>query len=235
MFGLFKKKKKTEVLSHTDYNLFFENQIVDGTPVEILEIGQLNTPSGQIAVCDPLVYPDMLPLNRKVKPGKHPITICIAKTEDSGDRYAAAKLELNNKTAVKWVMALRDGEDINELTDDADYFGFPVDAGLGSFVDGESAIEYLKFESEFMKTNPGGNIYDDFFAAEFKKNAKDQHNPSDPGDWINFHLPDSDLNIVMFHSGYGDGTYPAYWGIDNEGEIVSLVIDFFVLLTPDYE
>jgi hypothetical protein len=37
----------------------------------------------------------------------------------------------------------------------------------------------------------------------------------------------------MFQSGYGDGIYPAYWGMTNDNEIVSLVIDFFVLLLPE--
>jgi len=36
----------------------------------------------------------------------------------------------------------------------------------------------------------------------------------------------------MFQSGYGDGVYPAYWGIDKDGNITSLVIDFLVLLLP---
>jgi len=237
MFGLFKKKTltKTEILSHADYNLIFENKEVENTPIELLEIGDLNVPSGQIVVCDPLVNSQTEPLTKKVKPGKYPIKIYVAKTKESGDRYAIAKLEFSNKRAEKWVMALRKEDDINELTDEADYFGFPVDAGLGGFYDFESGKEYQKFESDFMKANPEGNLYDDFFAAEFKKNAKDQNDPTDYGDWINFQLPNSELNITMFHSGYGDGSYPSYWGIDKNGEIVSLVIDFLVLLVPEYE
>lgn len=38
---------------------------------------------------------------------------------------------------------------------------------------------------------------------------------------------------VVVSSGYGDGVYPAYWGIDENGEIVSLVIDFLVLVKED--
>jgi len=237
MFGLFKKKtaKKTEILSLADYNLIFDNNEIEETPIELLEIGELNVPSGQIVVCDPLVNSQTEPLTQTVKPGKYPIKIYVAKTKESGDRYAIAKLEFSTKKARKWVMALKDEDDINELTDEADYFGFPVDAGLGGFYDFQSGIEYQKFESEFYKANPDSNIYDDFFASEFKKNAKNQNDPADYGDWINFKLPNSELNITMFHSGYGDGSYPSYWGIDENGEIVSLVIDFLVLLVPEYE
>ncbi|MEM9836927.1 MAG: hypothetical protein AAF828_10515, partial [Bacteroidota bacterium] len=66
MFGLFKKKaeKKTEKLSHADYNIIFENQIVEDTPIELLKIGNLKVSSGKIVVCDPLVYSDTPPLSR---------------------------------------------------------------------------------------------------------------------------------------------------------------------------
>ena len=237
MFRLSKKKneKKAEVLSFTDYNQIFDNKIIEGTPVELLEIGDLFLPSGQIVVCDPLVYPESSPLTRTVKPGTYPIKIYVAKTKYSGDRYAIAKLEFSDKKAERWVMALTAEDDINELTDEADFFGFPVDAGLGGFFDFKAGKEYQKFEADFMKKHPDGNIYDDFLAEEFKKNANDQGNPTDYGDWINFQLPDSELNIAMFHSGYGDGNYPSYWGIDKDGEIVSLVIDFLVLLVPEFE
>lgn len=39
-----------------------------------------------------------------------------------------------------------------------------------------------------------------------------------------------DLNdAVMVTSGYGDGAYPCYWGIDATGSLTSLVVDFLVL------
>jgi hypothetical protein len=36
----------------------------------------------------------------------------------------------------------------------------------------------------------------------------------------------------MFAPGYGDGVYPAYWGVDTHGKAINLVIDFHVLLLP---
>ncbi|MEL6559534.1 MAG: DUF4241 domain-containing protein [Bacteroidota bacterium] len=228
-----KSEQKMEKLSHVDYNVIFESDSVENTPIELLNIGTLNVPSGQIVVCDPLAHPSTPPLERTVDPGIYPVKIYIAKTEEAGDRYAIAKLEFSKNKAVKWVMALQVGDDITELSNELEYFGFPVDAGLGGFFDYQSGKEYQKFESDFIKANPEGNIYDDFFAAEFKKNAKVQNDSNDVGDWINFRLPSSELNISMFHSGYGDGFYPSYWGIDQNGKVVSLVIDFLVLLVPE--
>ncbi len=222
-----------EIYAHADYNLIFDHSSVDGIPVELLNIGELNVPTGQIVVCDPLAAPDTPPLTRSVTPGKYPVKIYVAKTEESGDRYAVAKLEFSTVRADKWVLAVREGEDLHELKEPGEFYGFPVDAGLGGFFDVQTALEYNSFIDNFLKKNPGANIYDDFFAAEFKKNAVEPDNPSDYGDWVNFTLPGSDLNITMFQSGYGDGMYPAYWGMTKDHQIVSLVIDFFVLLLPE--
>jgi hypothetical protein len=221
-----KKIVQHDILSDINYNQVFENKIVDKTPIKLLEIGDLKVPSGKIVACDPLTTVDFTPFNKTVKPGIYPVKIYVAQTKESGERYAIAKLEFSSKKADKWVLALHDEENTSELKNPDDYFGFPVDAGLGGFVDYKAALAYRKFEDQFQKEHPAGNIYGDYLAAEFKKNAKD---PKDDGDWINLKIPNSDLNITMFHSGYGDGSYPAYWGITRNNEIVSLIIDFLVL------
>lgn len=40
------------------------------------------------------------------------------------------------------------------------------------------------------------------------------------------------VDAVMVSSGYGDGTYPCYWGLAADGSLTSLVVDFRVL-APD--
>jgi hypothetical protein len=61
-------------------------------------------------------------------------------------------------------MAVVGEQDINELKEDDAFFGFPVDARLGCFCDLETQDFY--------------NIYDDFFAEEFKKNSIDKNDRS---------------------------------------------------------
>lgn len=131
--------------------------------------------------------------------------------------------------AVNWEMAFVAGQNISELKGEDEFFGFPVDAGLGCFCDFETQELFTQFYRDFLQKKPEGNIYYDFFAAEFKKNAIDQNDPDDVGDWLNFYLPNkSDSNVIMFHSGYGDGFYPCFWGTNKQGEICSLVVDFQV-------
>ena len=237
LMGLFNKlfgnKRKDPIMvkpSLVDYNQYFDNTIIDKTPLKFLDLGELNLSTGKIVACDPLVcLYDTSPFTRTVQPGKYPVIACIAKTENSGDRYAIVKLEFSKDRATKWEMALTEQQDINELKEDDDYFGFPVDAGLGCFCDLETQQFYNQFDTDFMQRNPEGNIYNDFFAAQFKKNAIDQNDPQDIGDWLDFYLPNRpDLNVIMFHSGYGDGSYPCYWGINEDGKICSLIVDFQV-------
>jgi hypothetical protein len=80
-----------------------------------------------------------------------------------------------------------------------------------------------------MEENPQRDVYNDFIAPEFEKNAIDFNNPNDIGDRLNFYLPNRpELNVIMFHSGYGDGRYPCYWGIAEDESICSLVVDFII-------
>ncbi len=231
LFGNKEKDLNPVKLSLIDYNQFFDNKTVDNTPLEFLYLGKLHLSTGQIIACDPLVcLYDTSAFTKTVQPGNYSVIASIAKTEKSGDRYAVVKLEFSRDRAIKWEMAVTEHQDIKELTEDDDFIGFPVDAGLGCFCDAETQQLYNEFYTDFMQRNPEANIYDDFFAAEFKKNAIDQNDPQDIGDWLNFYLPNRpDLNVIMFHSGYGDGVYPCYWGLNAEGKICSLIVDFQVL------
>ncbi|MBL7909966.1 MAG: DUF4241 domain-containing protein [Bacteroidia bacterium] len=216
--------------SNINYNLYFDNKEVNGTTLTFLELGNLNLPTGKIVACDPLVcLGDTPAFTKTVKPGIYPVTVCIAGDGDFAGRYAAVKLEFSKTKATKWELALLEGQDIKNLSTEDSFYGYPVDAGLGCFCDFETQDNYLKFDRDFYSKNPNGNIYDNFFAGEFKKNA-DPTNPHSIGDWLNFHLPNApEQNVMMFHSGFGDGLYPCYWGIDDNGEICSLIVDFMVL------
>ena len=228
LFG--KDNNSKEVLSLVDYNIFFTKSEYKETPLSLLNLGEIDVPTGNIIVCDPLTsYYDAIPLTKNVKPGKYPVTISVADTKDSGQLYAAAKLEFTKTIPTKWVLALNKEQDINELKDQYDYFGFPVDAGLGCFLDVETQKYFKQFDDKFHKENPDFNIYDDLLADEFKKNAVNPNDINDCGNWVNYHLPNKpNLNIIMFQTGSGDGVYPAYWGIADNGEICSLVIDLHV-------
>lgn len=50
---------------------------------------------------------------------------------------------------------------------------------------------------------------------------------SAPRDQV-FSLTDSESDAVIVQSGYGDGAYPAFWGVAADGSVVDLLVDFLV-------
>lgn len=66
------------------------------------------------------------------------------------------------------------------------------------------------------------------FQESYEANPKFQNQG---GNFLEWKLPESGFRAVMFSSGMGDGIYSGYWGLDEEGEIVCLVVIF---MNPEY-
>lgn len=68
---------------------------------------------------------------------------------------------------------------------------------------------------------------DDYFASLLEESYKKYPGyQRDGGDFLNWTIPGTDKNVVIFASGWGDGVYPCYWGYDRNGKICSLTISF---------
>jgi len=112
----FQNNEANVKLATCDYSDYFDKTEFNGTPLKHLELGQLNLPTGQIIACDPLVtFSNSLPFTRTVKPGSYPVIVCIAMTKNSGDRYAVVKLEFAKTKAIRWELAITDGQNTNDL------------------------------------------------------------------------------------------------------------------------
>lgn len=208
----------------TDLESYFTTNEIAGQQLETMEIGNVSLPSGKIVVRDPLVA-----LNANQSPyfvqapiGNFPVTISVVKSEDWGDRYAVVKVEFTKEKPVIYREALMGIEELEDVTED-DYFGFGVDAGLGCITD----AEVLPFVDIFIDEINVENVYDDYFAGLFAQNYKDNpKNQREAGDWINWKVLNTEYQIPMFASGFGDGTYPVYFGYDANEEICGLYIHF---------
>ncbi|MCI5056916.1 MAG: DUF4241 domain-containing protein [Flavobacteriales bacterium] len=225
------EKKKSLLNAPNDFNEYFSNDKLFGRKLHKLEIGDLKVPTGKLLVCDPLAHlrKEVEPYYVQVTPGEYPITVLVVEVEEDHYRYVAVKVKFTQELAVEYSEALVGSEDLNNL-EEGDYFGFGVDAGLATIIDEKTRDEFCYFRNEWEKKNKGANIYDDYFASEFKKSFNE--NPvfqRDAGDWINFKIPNTDLNIPMIQSGFGDGVYPAYFGFDKDGMPADLVVQFIDL------
>ncbi len=187
--------------------------------------GDLIIESGQIVVTDPILLYNDTPLEKRVQKGHYPVYLYYKPTQ-FGKRIFYAMLEFQNEIPSQWEYALMDNAYLEEKDKKLNGY-YAEDAGLLSFSDGETNINYQNEYLNYLKSHKNKNYYDNVLAAHFTKNGNTPPGTFADGDWVNYHLKDSrNENIIMFRSGMGDGIYPAYWGLDSLGNAVQLVIDF---------
>jgi hypothetical protein len=183
------------------------------------QIGELIVQSGLIVACDPFVFFDSAPFTTQIPVGVYPVILSVAGFNDD-QRVAYAKLHISNQPTVLWEMALLPDQDIKSLKED-EFFGYPVDAGTGCFMDSEAASVFLKkFEDEVSSDNYS---FSDFVIAEMEKNYVHTWN------WANIKTDETNGNLIAFTAGFGDGAYPSYFGFDIDGKVTSIVTDFQII------
>jgi len=196
-----------------------------------IHIGDVNLPTGKIIVSDPFFSLEQRPFARTVEPDKYPVFIYVSQIDAAHHRIAYAKIKFRPEDATKWILALTDdltNDELNDLGED-EFYGFPVESGLACFLDEETNKSFIAKMDELQEKNPESNYYDDVLSSEFMEYSGKNSFSRELGDW-NDHHPDaeSDNNIIMFASGWGDGYYPAYWGLNENGDAIELVIDFLI-------
>lgn len=110
-------------------------------------------------------------------------------------------------------MLVHEGQDTSALKE-GHFFGYGVDSGTGCFID-LSAAKVLELK---MRENP--DYYEEIIAAMDRTYVS-------TWSWAN--IPLGKGNLVAFSSGFGDGGYASYWGLDAAGEISVVVTDFSVV------
>lgn len=178
----------------------------------VFDGGRLRLTSGRIVACDPLVNMGRPAFTVEVPNGAFPVRLALAAGGVDDGRVAFARVDFSSEPAVRWELALVPGQDAATLKAD-EHFGYPVDAGTGSFVDpATAAIADKKMRA------------DEDLAQRWITEGEHRKPPM-------FFL-DVDMgpgNIIMFHSGWGDGVYASWFGYDAQGHVAALVTDFLVI------
>ena len=225
---------REKTLSPVNLNEYFEQPVIAGKSLAVMDIGPCSLPTGRVLVRDPLVYltlPGEEPYLQTAPAGTYRTQVCVVKSDEDGDcdRYAAVRLCFSQARPVKFYEALTGRESLDELAnlEEGDYFGFNVDAGLGCICDQEVRGTFTAFLDAWEKENPGGNFYTDYLAALFAENyrARPEYQ-REGGDWLNWRVPGTEYHLPIFQSGFGDGVYPVYWGFDQSGTLCQLVVHF---------
>jgi len=194
--------------------------------------GELFLPTGSIVCGDPFFLDGVRPFKEKVDPGRYPVIISIYKVEEGHHRIAFGRIRFSDIPAVRWQLAFMDDVTDEQIAsiEPGEFYGYGVDAGLACFTDATSMELFDKSMDDFYKNHPVKNYYTDVLAPEFKVSSGDHPLSVPEGTWNNhFPVKGDDRNVVMFSSGWGDGTYPVYWGLDASGNITEMVTDFGVV------
>ena len=219
---------KDKLACKTDLDAHFTEKVIGNREVDVLDIGAVHFPSGTIFACDPLVeLEDTPPFIQTIPAGTYPVKICVVPSEKYGDRYACVKVEVSREKPVRYELGMTGKEDLDEELDEDEYFGFGVDAGMGCVADIQTQAAFKTYWAKRLEEDPDIDPYNDLFCDLLEENAKacPKYQLSH-GDWLNWTVPDTDCNLPIFASGWGDGYYPVYFGYDAKGEVCAVYVRF---------
>lgn len=201
-----------------------------------LTVGQVDITSGKVVVADPLCYMYgehiIAPvLKRGIPNGTYPAEVALFRNELAGIRMCTARLKIKDTQAVRYELAESEEETAAAKLKDGVMHGFPVDAGMMCFIDAKAAENFNSFLDNWHKLNKGKNHYDDYFAAFFAESYKNLPQfQREGGDFIGWTNPDTNEQMIMIASGFGDGFYRSFWGFDEAGGICELIVP---MVDPD--
>jgi len=197
----------------------------------VVDCGELCMPSGKLVVCDP--FADMRRNGNasvRTPSGRFPVRVTVADVSPKQDRsdlreaYTTLVLRDEPESHRRGLALLQAGEPIPLMNAD-EFIGFRVDSGTACFVD-EAALQRGMPENE-------SSWLSQLFENErpdswFKRMDSAAH--LRPG-LANIPLPlaTDGSNLVLFHSGWGDGIYPVVGGYASDGTLVRVHVDFGVV------
>ena len=203
----------------------FSRDFVENPLLETYEVGKIHISSGKIVASDALISPDHSAFNQGFPKGDFQVLVhkeresnCIAYAEIVFDK---------NQLAENWTLALCGDQNLEDLKE-GEIFGYPVESGMGSFMDkdAQNALNNLEQDLFHKKGADFMGIYEEFFHAHFfdEKRAIDQFAVLKPYD-------SKPENIVAFETGYGEGFYATYIGYSKDNQPVKLISEFIEIET----
>lgn len=182
-------------------------------------IGKLRLPGGRVVAADPYTMGvDPQPFIQTLSASEADVVAARAVIGEGHERLAALILLAGFNPVVEWQMSTIDDQDVSALDGD-EFFGYGVDAGTGSFGSPEAMRTVGRVLGE-----DAGMLEDPLSAALFRDGVGTRSA-------VVAAPEDGAIPVAMCSSGWGDGVYPTWLGVDDSGDVVVAVTDF--LLTGD--
>ena len=178
----------------------------DTVPLSVVDLGVLRVPSGRVEACDPFVTLGDGPVFA-VEPGDYPVRVTVADVE----AYLSLVLADGEPASVEAAQPVR-GRGI-----------VCVDAGAVAFVDHDAVATAMPPQDDWYDVFDSGEP-DSWFSL---MDSPDHYRRGA----ANIVMPRAGAgeNVVLSHSGWGDGVYPVMLTRDADGAPLGLHIDLGVV------
>lgn len=209
--------------NYSDFNDLKNNKYYDRFLAD-----ELTVTTGEIVCTDPIYMELGLPQSWIINKGNYPIYLYFGLEEDYKGRIAYSELVIKDEIPAYWEFSLIKENLLADEFERKINGYYPVENGLSCFTDFETYKIYEQEVKDFYNKDKDANFYNDVLASEFSKNKHSTVSPLGE-EWANFKPANSNGNIIMFSSGFGDGLYARYVGYDKNGNVVKFITDFIKL------
>lgn len=191
------------------------------------DLGVLRVPSGRLEASDPFVNLGEANAYR-IPAGDYPVAVTVADISDAQDgshlREAYLSVVLGDAPIARTELLTPEGQ---EPAPDGEYYGVSVDAGTVGFADADVIARCM----------PPDDWYDGLFDTGrddswFELMDSPDHLIAGSANIV-MPLATAGENVVLTHSGWGDGFYPVVGTYDAEGRLVGVHIDLLVYGAQD--
>lgn len=183
--------------------------------IQIVQLGHIEFPSGRVSPKDTMMLDVGAELDRSVPTSAGKVEAAIAKLASGDERIAFIRVQFLQDSAERYALAIRQiGSGWHESYREA----YPVDSGYGGFID-------FTLQDE---VNGLFEAKDKDLTSRLHKELELQSKPT--WSWSNFEIKPG-VKILVASSGFGDGAYRTFYGLNSKDEVVSLVTDFNVVTT----
>ena len=195
----------------------------EATVLSAIPVGDIVLPTGRVVGADVFFF-NTEPFTRSLPAGRHPVLLLSSARgpdlpADLAGDVAAAMIRAAPGDPVSWELALLAGQD-PAILKPGEFFGYGVDSGTGCFASPEAVAVLMAGDFDAYSDR----IMHGMFPSNDVKDWKS---------WVEVTVdPASGANIIGFSSGFGDGAYPSWFGLDADGEPLVLVTDFGIVEAP---
>lgn len=182
-------------------------------------IGELALPDGRLVAADPYIMEsEPEPFMQRIQADRAQVIAARALVGPDHERVAALLLRIGSQAIEDWDMAVTGGQDPTTLEEEG-FFGYGVDAGTGLFGSPEAA----KVAGRVLMADAG--MLEDPISEALLADGVGTRSA------VVVAPEEGATPIAACSSGWGDGFYPTWLGLDGDGQVVVVVTDF--LLTGD--